>query len=338
MGSVQGARRTPSSAGVFIDRLESLYGLHSELESLRRVVEPFDPVPLETSVSLRAHVERELRLTLGLRPAPECPDTRAGLVAALSALGAEGMSAAVDEALASIAPAPERRGLERTLALRARQGEPVRPRPGGWIGGATVAERSARVANTMVRLGLDHAAAVYERLAAELAANPFNAVIPYGLGLDLGPDRVHGAKTYFACEWADVAAGFLDGLADELRLDGAEAFALLVASIRAESRRARWVMEVSFELPADPALGVRAKAYLQPWGLGSNEVEAHTAVLRLADQLALDPLPYEELVEAVRPGGLTPERTCSVTIGLSASARGPSLEVYLLGPARLRTC
>jgi hypothetical protein len=119
-----------------------------------------------------------------------------------------------------------------------------------------------------------------------------------------------------------------------LRLDGVESFELLAESVRADRRRARWLTEVGFELPADPALGARAKAYLLPAGLAANEAEGHTAILRLAARLGLDPLPYEELVAAVRPDGLTPERPCSLMVGVSASAGGPSLEIYVLNPGR----
>jgi hypothetical protein len=146
---------------------------------------------------------------------------------------------------------------------------------------------------------------------------------------------VLGAKTYFACEWADIATQLLGGrLADDLGLDGVEGFELLAASARADRRRSRWLLEVSFELPADPARGVRAKAYLPPSNVASTEAEGHAAVLRLAAQLGVDSRPYEELVDAVRPDGLTSERPCSLMVGLSASERGASLEVYLFDPGR----
>ena len=196
--------------------------------------------------------------------------------------------------------------------------------------GETTGERSGRVKDAMLRLGLERPAALHERLGDQLAANPFNAVVAYALGFDVGPDAVPAAKTYFASEWADVAIGLLCGrLADDLQLDGAESFELLAASARAERRRGRWLIEPSFELPRDPARGVRAKAYLRPADLAANEAEAHAKVLRLAAELGLDPSPYEQLVEAVRPDGLSAERPCSLQVGVSASARGPSLEVYL---------
>jgi hypothetical protein len=93
-------------------------------------------------------------------------------------------------------------------------------------------------------------------------------------------------------------------------------------------------MEVSFELPADPARGVRAKAYLLPSSRAANDAEGHTEIIRLADRLAVDPLPYEQLVAAVWPDGLTADRPCSLSVGVSASARGASLDVYLLNPGR----
>jgi hypothetical protein len=323
----------PRSAGALVDRLGSLYGLDSELEGARRVVEPVAAVPLEASVSLRRDVRTELRVSLGIPARRGDPQARLALVAALSGLGAERVSTSVDEALVIVAPLADRRRLVRCLALRAHKGEPARPRPGAWVAGETGAERSARVAEAMLRLGLDYPAAVHQRLAAELTMNPFNAAFPYGLGFDLGRDRVLGAKTYFACEWAEVALESLGGrLADELGLEGVEGFELLAAAARVDRRGARWLMELSFELATDPALGVRAKAYLPASRLASNEAEGHAAVLRLAAQLALDPRPYEKLVEAVRPDGLTRERPCSQMVGISASSRGPSLEVYLFNP------
>jgi hypothetical protein len=325
----------PSSAGALLDRLGLRYGLEGEIEGARRATEPLAAVPLETSVSLRDGGASELRLTLGIPPRPGDPHARLALVGALSALGAGRVSAAVDDALARVAPPPERRRLQRGLALRARRGEPVRPRPSAWVGGETAPERSARVGDAMLGVGLDDAAAQHRRLAALLAANPFCSAIPYGLGFDVGPDRVLGAKTYFACEWADIATQLLGGrLADDLGLDGVEGFELLAASARADRRRSRWLLEVSFELPADPARGVRAKAYLPPSNVASTEAEGHAAVLRLAAQLGVDSRPYEELVDAVRPDGLTSERPCSLMVGLSASERGASLEVYLFDPGR----
>ena len=325
----------PHSAGALLDRLGSLYGLQGELQAARRATEPLAAVPLETSVSLSPGGTTELRLTLGLPSRPEDPHARRALVSALSALGAGRVSATVDDALASVAPPPERRRLQRGLALRTRRGEPVRPRPAAWVGGQTAAGLSARIDEAMLRVGLDHAAGLHRRLATLLAANPFCSVVPYGLGFDVSPDRVLGSKTYFACEWADVATGLLCGpLADDLGLDGVEGFELLVASARADRQRSRWLLEVSFELPADPARGVRAKAYLAPSNVAPTEAEGHDTVLRLAAELGLDYRPYEELVDAIRPDGLTSERPCSLMLGLSASQRGASLEVYLFDPGR----
>src|SRR5215211_1015848 len=324
----------PQSVGALVDRLGSLYGSHHGLERVPRVVEPWGAVPLEASVSLRRGPQTEVRLTLGFPPRPGDPQARAALVAALSGLGAERISATVDESLASVAPTAGRR-LVRGLALRARRDEPARPRTAAWVGGGTASERSARIAHAMLGLGLDHAAALHERIAAGLAANPFCAVVAYGLGFDLGQDRVLGAKTYFVCEWADAAIGLLGGpLADVLRLDSARSFELLAASARPDVLRSRWPLEVSFELPADLSRGIRTKVYLPPPSVDSSEAEAHAGVVRLADQLGLDPLPYEELVATLRPDGLSPERPSSLMVGLSASARGPSLEVYLFDPAR----
>ncbi|MDQ6838045.1 MAG: hypothetical protein M3137_06845 [Actinomycetota bacterium] len=325
----------PQSAGVLLHRMGSLYGLHGELAPVRRVLEPLPAVPMEASVSLRPGAPSELRLTVGFEPRVSDPDARGALVSALSGLGAERVCADVDEALTTVAPPSGRRRLLRALAVRTRKGEPLRPRAGAWVGGKTATERSARVANAMRRVGLDQTAALHERLVTELAANPFSAIVPYGLGFDVRPDRVLGAKTYFVCEWAEVAVGLLTGrLGDELHLEGVHGFELLADSIRADARRSRWLMEVSFELSADPARGTRAKAYLLPFSLAADDAEGHIAILRLAHRLALDPRPYEQLVEAVWPGGLIPDRPCSFSVGVSADARGASLDVYLLNPGR----
>jgi hypothetical protein len=324
----------PHSAGDLLDRLGSLYGLDGELERPRRVLEPLPVIPLEASVSLGARGESPLRLTLGLTPTPDDPEARAALTAALSGLGVGGVAGAADEALASLgASIPEQR-LARSLGLRARRGEPPRPRPGARVGGATESDRSARMANAMRAIGLDDAAAAHLRLARSLAANPFNAVIPYGLAFDVALDRLLGAKTYFCCEWADAAVGLLRGrLAAELELDGVECFERLV-SCRQARQEERWMLEVSFELPADPARSVRAKIYLPPARLAGNEVEGHDAALGLAARLGLDPRPYQELLAVLRPDGLTPERACSLMVGVSASAEGSSLEVYIFDPRR----
>jgi hypothetical protein len=325
----------PQSAGVLLHRMGSLYGLHDELAPVRRVLEPLPAVPMEASVSLRPGAQSELRFTVGFEPRVSDPDARQALVSALSGLGAERVCAEVDDALTAVAPRSGRRRLLRALAVRTRKGEPLRPRAGAWVGGETVAERLARVADAMRRVGLDQTAALHERLVAELAANPFSAIVPYGLGFGVRPDRVLGAKTYFVCEWAEVAVGLLAGrLGDALHLEGVHGFELLADSIRADARRSRWLMELSLELSADPAQGIRAKAYLLPAGLAADDAEGHIAILRLADRLALDPRPYEQLVEAVWPGGLTPERPCSLSVSVSAGTRGASLDVYLLNPGR----
>jgi hypothetical protein len=325
----------PRNAGALLDRLVARLGLSGELEPVRRAVVTLGAVPLEASVSLRPGAPGTLRFTLGIPPRPGDPDARRAMLAGLTGLGAERVSTAVDEALACVAPAAGHRRLVRALAFRVRSGEPPRLRAGAWVGGETTGERFARVAGAMRRLGFDWTAALNERISAHLAANPFNAFVAYGLAFAVGPDRIEGAKTYFACEWADVGTGLLSGrLKDELGLDGVEGFELLAESARADRRRARWLTEVGFELPADPARGARAKAYLLPAGLAANEAEGHTAILGLAARLGLDPSPYEELVSALRPDGLTPERPCSLMVGVSASAGGPSLEIYVLNPGR----
>jgi hypothetical protein len=320
-------------AGALLERLGSLYGLRSELEAFRRAAEPLAAVPIETSVSLRPSRQTDLRLTLGIPPAPGDPESRLALTGALSRLGAGRVAGTVDEALAGVAPPPGRRRSLRALALRARGGEPIQLRAASWVGGKTVAERAARVGDALLRLGLDRPAALHRRLTAQLATNPFNAVVPYGFGVEVGPDRVLAAKTYFLCEWVDVTSGLVTGsLAADLGLDRMDGIQLLAESTRADRRRERWLMELSCELPADPARGARVKAYLPPSSLAVTEAEGHTAVMLLASRLALNPGPYQELVAVVRPEGLSPTRPCSLSVGVSAGARGPSLEVYLLNP------
>ena len=93
-------------------------------------------------------------------------------------------------------------------------------------------------------------------------------------------------------------------------------------------------MELSFELPIEPARGARVKAYLPPASLAATDADGNTAVISLAARLGLDPQPYQELVLAVRPDGLSSARPCSLSVGISAGTRGPSLEVYLLNPGR----
>ena len=316
-----------------LDRLGALYGLEGELGPVRGVVAALPALLLEASVSLPARQERELRLTLGLASRPEDPDSRSALVEAVSGLGAASLAGAVDEALATL-EATASRPLARSVALRVRARESVRPRPGALVGGATHAERSARMAEAMLRLGLDGPAALHRRLANRLAANPFNTVVPYALAFDVAPEQALGAKTYFACEWTDVALGLLRGLADDLQIEGVESFERLAAAA-GESARGRWLFELSFDLPADPELGVRAKAYVPAPRLAPNEEEGHAAVLRLAGELGFDPGPYEELLAPLRPDGLAPasERPCSLMVGVSASASGSSLEVYVFRPA-----
>ena len=320
---------TSASELVVLDRLGTLYGLESELGAVRRVVGALPAVIVEASVSLRERRERELRLTLGLAARAGDPDARSALVDAVAGLGAAQLADAVDEALATLGRRNPEQRLARGLALRVREGEPVRQRPGARVSGATGVERSTRMAEAMRRVGLDGATALHRRLAGRLAANPFNAVVPYGLAFDLAPDRILGAKTYFACEWADVALGLLRELADELQIHGVEAFERLAAAAGKDGRRGRWPLDISFELPSDPAAGVRAKAYVPARRLAANEEEGHAAVLGLARDLGFDPAPYEELLAALRPDGLARERPCSLMVGVSASSHGPSVEAYV---------
>src|SRR5919109_4357572 len=109
----------------------------------------------------------------------------------------------------------------------------------------------------MVRLGLHDAAVLHRRIAARLGANPFCAGFPTGVVSIL---RRLGAKTYFACKWADVAIGFVGGPhADGLRLDGTGGFERLAESAQADHRRSRWLLEGLFELQADTAYADRSR-------------------------------------------------------------------------------
>lgn len=315
----------PTTVEELLARLGALHGLDAELGPARRALTALPIVPVETSVSLGPRSLGELRATVGVAPRADDPDGRATLVNALSAVAADHAVREVDEALASVAPAAGTRRLPRGIALRARagDGDGVRMRPGTWVRGG-----AAGIADAMRRVGLDEAAALHGRLAAQLAANPFNAVGAYAFGVDLGASAVLGAKTYFTCEWADVALAFLrDRAAPMLDLAGADAFALLAECVA--PRNARWLLEISFELPSDPAAGVRAKAYVPARKLAASELEADGKVRALAARLDLDIAPYERLLTAMRPDGLSAARACSVMLGMSATQRHPTLEIYL---------
>ena len=331
-GAPESGTAFPSTPRALLDRLGSLYGLDEELERAIRVVEPLAAVPVEASASLRNGEETTARLTLGFPPRPEDPDGRSGLVAALTGLASERIAATVDEVLAAVAPTTKRPLRERPGAAgaqgRARAGAARCAGRRDDRRRAVDAHRHRDAAGRSGRSGRPP-----PTVAAALAANPFNAAVPYGLAFDLDAERVLGAKTYFACEWADTAVASLRGrLAEGLGLDGLDGFELLAASAPPERRRDRWLLEVSFELPDDPARGVRAKAYLPSAGLAASEAEGHAALLRLALAMGLEATPYEKLLAAVRPDGLSPERPCSLMAGVSASARGPSLEAYVFNP------
>ena len=331
-GAPESGTAFPPTSRALLERLGSLYGLEAELERATRVLEPLPAVPVETSTSLGSGAETTARLTLGFVARPEDPHGRAGLVAALSGLASEGMAVTVDELFAGIAPRTTR-PLVRGLALRARKGDDVRARPGVRVGGRSVADRLRRIDAAMLQLGLDEVANVHRRIASAISVNPFNAANPYALAFDVDAEHVLGAKTYFACEWAETLVSSLRGqLADELDLDGLDGFELLAASARPERRHDRWLLEASFEVPADPGQGVRAKAYLRSASLAASEAEGHAAVLRLARAMGLEATPYAELLATVRPDGLSTARPCWLMAGVSASARGPSLEVYVFNP------
>ena len=112
---------------------------------------------------------------------------------------------------------------------------------------------------------------------------------------------------YFACESAEVVLDHLRGpIAEELDLGHhAALFQVLVEATGPEWRRARWLLEASFELPADPAAGARAKLYVPPSRLAGSEAGAHRAILGVATELGLDAAPFEALIRALRPDGLS---------------------------------
>ena len=322
----------PRGVDALLDRLAPLYGLGDELASLRRVGRTMPIEPLEVSVSLGAQAaSRDLRVTVGLPSRPDDPESSAALCALLEGLGVGAAAAPTVGALALAAQGARRRRFAYGAALRARPGRAVRPRPATWIGGDTVAERSARVAEALGSVGLDDAATASRQLFRTLGSNPFSAVVPYGLGLGLGGDGVTGAKLYFACESAEVVLDHLRGpITEELDLGGhAALFEVLVEATGPEWRRTRWLLEASFELPADPAAGKRAKLYVPPSGLAADDPGAHQSILRVAAELGLDAAPYEALVSALRPGGLSADQPPTLMIGMSVTSTGRSLEAYV---------
>jgi hypothetical protein len=326
----------PETADRMLERLGRLHELTVELTSVRRALAALAVVPLETSVSLRRSTgSSELRATLGIRPRPNDPDGREALRAALLAVEADPVVREVADTLASVAPPTGAKDLSKFIALRAREDGHVRLRPATWVGGKTVDERALRISVAMRRLGLEEAATLHDELAALLVSNPFTTIGAYGLGIDLDAGRVLGAKTYFTCEWADVALDLLRSrVARALDLEASEAVVLLAECAREESRKARWLLEVSFELPRDPATGVRAKAYLPAKHLAANEVDGHEKALALAARLGVVVVPYERLLSAARPAGLRRALPCSIMLGVSLTETSPSLEVYLSDPRR----
>jgi hypothetical protein len=330
-GSPQAAD-LPRGVDALLDRLAPLYGLVDELASLRVVGRTMPIEPLEASVSLGVQAAtRDLRVTVGLPSRSDDPESCAALCAVLEGLGAGSAAPPAVAALALAARGARERRFAYGAALRTRPGRAVQPRPATWIGGDTVAERSARVAEALASVGLDDAATISRRLVRTFGSNPFSAVVPYGLGLGLGCDGVTGAKVYFACESAEVVLDHLRGpIAEELDLGHhAALFEVLVEATGPEWRRARWLLEASFELPADPAAGARAKLYVPPSGLAASDPGAHKAILRVATELGLDAAPYEALIRALRPGGLSTNQPPTLMMGVSVMSTGPSLEAYV---------
>lgn len=323
--SVRAPTELPSGIDELLERLGPLYGLGDELAPLRGVSASVPVVPLEASVSLHARTgRRDLRVTAGL-------PSRSALSNLLESLdvGAAG-EPAVGALVFAARDARERR-FPYGAALRARTGQMVRPRPAAWLGGSTVAERSTRVEAALRSVGLEEPARRSRRLAHILGSNPFSCVIPYGLGLDLDETEVVGTKVYFACESAEVVLGHLHGpIADELALsDQTDGFDALVAAIGPDWRRRRWLLEISFELPADPVAGARAKLYAPAPSLAASTLAAHRAILSIASELGFDAAPYEALVQALRPRGLSDDRPPTLSVGLSVTAASPSLEAYV---------
>ena len=318
---------TELSSGVdeLLERLGPLYGLGDELAPLREVSAALPVVPLEASASLHARTDsRDLRVTAGL-------PSRSALSSLLESLDVRAAGEPAVGALVLAARDARERRFPYGAALRARTGHPVRPRPAAWLGGSTVAERSMRVDAALRSVGLEEPANRSRRLADILGSNPFSGVIPYGLGLDLGETEATGAKVYFACESAEVVLGHLHGpIADELALgDQTAAFDALVDVIGPEWRRRRWLLEISFELPADPGSGARAKLYAPAPSLAVTSIAAHRAILSIASKLGFDAAPYEALVRALRPQGLPDNRPPTLSVGVSVTAASPSLEAYV---------
>lgn len=291
-------------------------------------------MPIEASVSLRrGAMRRELRCTLGVRATPHDPDARAGLRSGLIALEAGPPGTAADDALTRVARGGPNTPNKRALALRAVPGR-VRPRVGARIGGDTVVERSARIADALRELGLDAAAQSHADIATVLMSNPFAATIPYGLGLELTGDRIGGAKTYFRCEAPDVLLDHIHRpVAQALGLEGVTTpFDSLAALGGSSWRRTRWLLEASFELPADPVKGPRIKLYVPPGRLAASGIDARGALQHLAAELGLDSTPYLELVHAL---GEYADRS-SLMMGVSVSGAGTSVEAYIWVAPKLR--
>lgn len=315
----------PPSLTDFLDRLALHHGLGGELGALAAFADTL--VPGEASVSLdRGGRQAELRCTLGVRATPHDLEGRATLRAALQALGSGPASAAADEALSRVARDGPSRRYVRALALRATRGR-IRPRIGAWVGGDTVVERSRRITDALRALELDAAAERHGNIAAALTSNPFSATVPYGLGLDLARDGTGGAKTYFWCESAEVLLAHIHGpIAHALGLEGdTEVFDSLAAVAGPGWRRTRWLLQASFELPADPSIGPRVKLYVPPARLADSHVGPHGAILQLAAALGLDCTPYQDLVHALGRGA---DRLRSM-VGVSVSDAGSSVEAYV---------
>jgi hypothetical protein len=322
----------PRGLAELVDVLGPLHGLGDELAPLR-ALDSMRLVPLEASVSLGGlETAGDLRLTLGVSSRPEDPDGRGALRAVLDALAPGAPATVAEVALALAARGAPGRRFMRGVAIRARRGWELRARPAAWLGGDTIGERSARVAEALASVGLDAAARLHGQLASILASHPFSAAVPYGLGFDIDRHQIAGAKTYFSCESPEVALDHFHGpIAGLLGLEGRTvALEVLAAATGPGWRRARWLLEASFELPAAASVGARAKLYVPAQMLAPSEVDAHHAILRAAAELGLDAGPYESLVGAMRPRGLFAERPSSLMVGVSVRARGaPSLEAYV---------
>ena len=162
---------------------------------------------------------------------------------------------------------------------------------GGWLGEGD-RRRTARIFEALASVGLDDRARTSQRLAGILCSTPSPPSSP-SRSASACIRTASPEPTDFGCESAEVVLDQFHGpIADKLDLGDTAAFDALVEATASEWRRARWLLEASFELPADPAAGARAKLSSRPTGLAASNLDAHRAILRLASELGLQAAPY----------------------------------------------